>query len=609
MVRYYGRARQRTASVNTNQLGLKMSGCPSKVGRRGSIDRYIMRRSHCSIVFCGPVYYHDVIWRTNYAINPETGAVNWRCIAPAPLTRALAGGVGRYYSPRLRCNCKGSHEIWHRRDKLHGGSYTIVETIPSNLSVQPIYHTYEVLMDLVEKATLSLDILSSTWNLLGGESLHGPNLLAALNAAANRGVYIRIVQFVFAGKFADPAGGKELQSYQGAHPGTVTVNLLCTQGAADLFGKPSQTNSWTSSFLREVPFIPPTTQTEDYQDNNGSIWIADEQSFYIGSASPSWPSLSAHKELGILVEAHGDIGLLTCCRDLTNLYNCWWQMSSPIVAGITLRKNGIVQLPASMTISGKKGEPPTITSFNQELGFSVKSPDWAATVPIAQRRTVNLATFGIPLPKGNWQTPMQVNFGGVYSSLLFTQTPSFATQPTRTDQLLGIVNTIVDAQEYVNIAMPNFPDPTLKSNIVDTVGQIRTVWWGDLYDAILKSVFSKGVNVRLLISTEATVNTAISYLQELVAMAEIIYMPGYASGSSVAATKIVQGSLEIRRLPLSRLVNSARFIVTEKRANVGTATWSYTNMFIQAGTSLNTTNASIIASLNEIFIRDWNSAS
>lgn len=33
MVRYTGRAKTRTGSVNTNQLGLKMSGCPSTVGK------------------------------------------------------------------------------------------------------------------------------------------------------------------------------------------------------------------------------------------------------------------------------------------------------------------------------------------------------------------------------------------------------------------------------------------------------------------------------------------------------------------------------------------------------------------------------------------------
>ena len=33
MVRYYGRARQRTGSVNRNQPGLKMQGTLSRTGR------------------------------------------------------------------------------------------------------------------------------------------------------------------------------------------------------------------------------------------------------------------------------------------------------------------------------------------------------------------------------------------------------------------------------------------------------------------------------------------------------------------------------------------------------------------------------------------------
>ena len=44
MVKYYGRARQRICSVNTNQIGLNMSGCPSKVGRQGYLSRYMYNR-------------------------------------------------------------------------------------------------------------------------------------------------------------------------------------------------------------------------------------------------------------------------------------------------------------------------------------------------------------------------------------------------------------------------------------------------------------------------------------------------------------------------------------------------------------------------------------
>ena len=120
MVKYYGRARQRIGSVNTNQLGLKMSGCPSKVGRSGRIARYISRRSHCGIVFCGWVWYHGIKWKYNNWVNPYTKEINWRCVPAAPITRSLAGGVGRLNAPRFRCakDC-GRHPWWNWTNNPH----------------------------------------------------------------------------------------------------------------------------------------------------------------------------------------------------------------------------------------------------------------------------------------------------------------------------------------------------------------------------------------------------------------------------------------------------------------------------------------------------------
>ena len=127
MVKYYGRARQRVGSINTNQLGLKMSGCPSKVGRSGRIDRYISRRSHCGIVFCGWVWYHGIKWKYNHWVNPYTKEVNWRCIPAAPITRALAGGVGRLNAPRFRCakDC-GRHPWWNWTNNPHSSKHVEV---------------------------------------------------------------------------------------------------------------------------------------------------------------------------------------------------------------------------------------------------------------------------------------------------------------------------------------------------------------------------------------------------------------------------------------------------------------------------------------------------
>ena len=92
MVRYYGRAKTRVGSVNTNQLGLKMSGCPSKIGKQGALVRYQSRRAKCNQKFIGPVYYHGQIWSWN-----NTG------VERAPRTQSFNSGVGHINAPRFAC--------------------------------------------------------------------------------------------------------------------------------------------------------------------------------------------------------------------------------------------------------------------------------------------------------------------------------------------------------------------------------------------------------------------------------------------------------------------------------------------------------------------------
>jgi hypothetical protein len=65
MVKYYGRAKERTGSVNTNQIGLNMSGCVSRVGRTGPLAKNVSMRSKCNVKFCGEVYYQGQLWATN----------------------------------------------------------------------------------------------------------------------------------------------------------------------------------------------------------------------------------------------------------------------------------------------------------------------------------------------------------------------------------------------------------------------------------------------------------------------------------------------------------------------------------------------------------------
>ena len=61
-------------ATKTNQIGLKMSGSPSRVGRQGKISRYIHRRSQDNQKYCGPVYQYGAIWNWN----------NLPCVTKAP---------------------------------------------------------------------------------------------------------------------------------------------------------------------------------------------------------------------------------------------------------------------------------------------------------------------------------------------------------------------------------------------------------------------------------------------------------------------------------------------------------------------------------------------
>ena len=97
MVRYNGRQKLLTSTLNTNQIGLKMSGTAPSVGSSISARRYTKRRVRDNLKFCGPVYYHGQLWSHNSGDS---------CVKRAPKNQSLAGGVGRINNPRTKCNIK-----------------------------------------------------------------------------------------------------------------------------------------------------------------------------------------------------------------------------------------------------------------------------------------------------------------------------------------------------------------------------------------------------------------------------------------------------------------------------------------------------------------------
>ena len=128
MVRYYGRARQRIGSVNTNQPGLKQAGCPGTVGKKGLIIRYLGKRVNCNLKTCGlPMSglrcrygVGDAIGRDktfmdiqhsnnpaikNYCKQVIRGRNGTYCQWPQPRNRQNAGGVGHIWTSR-RNHCE-----------------------------------------------------------------------------------------------------------------------------------------------------------------------------------------------------------------------------------------------------------------------------------------------------------------------------------------------------------------------------------------------------------------------------------------------------------------------------------------------------------------------
>jgi len=89
MVKYYGRARQRTGAVNRNQPGLKMQGCVTGAGRPSWLSRYINTRVKCNArVGC---------------VDQITRDHGFLLIPQAPRSRGCAGGV---YMLRHNVKCR-----------------------------------------------------------------------------------------------------------------------------------------------------------------------------------------------------------------------------------------------------------------------------------------------------------------------------------------------------------------------------------------------------------------------------------------------------------------------------------------------------------------------
>ena len=393
----------------------------------------------------------------------------------------------------------------------------------------------------------------------------GQALFDALKAAAGRGVKIRIIQSPgFEASDYDEA--KSLQYASPQHVEIHTINMRDWYGNGIMHQK---------------------------------LWIFDHKTIYLGSANMDWKSLTQVKELGIVVEDNIEVA-----AELGRYFDTWWAFS---------------------------GMEPTIREhvFDPSALIERTVPAWSALVRPEQRcaNPLDCAEFRTQY---SWETPLPFDADGESAHMLITGAPREVCVRNRTFDGDALVRTILEAESSVCICVMDFGpvslyrgayDPDTGKYMIGT--KIATpVWWPALFDAVLHVVTTKALYVRMLISEWAHTSDFITpYLEALQATARAgaahpqmrtgildirrFHVPGWENTGGSGSPAHGQG--KSNDYPGHTRVNHTKYIVTDKRANVGTSnmTWDYFNG--TAGTSFNTDHRALVLKLQEIFDRDWNS--
>jgi phospholipase D3/4 len=174
----------------------------------------------------------------------------------------------------------------------------------------------------------------------------------------------------------------------------------------------------------------------------------------------------------------------------------------------------------------------------------------------------------------------------------------------------------------VSLYQGKYDDTKHKYMVGDRVA--TPVWWPALYDAVLHVVTTKALHVRLLISEWAHTSEFITpYLQALQAAADAgaanhtmqagrleirrFRVPGWQSTEAHSCSQAHENAPRPRAYPGYTRVNHTKYIVTDRRANIGTSNMTWDYFYNTAGSSLNTDQPALVQKLQEIFDRDWGS--
>jgi len=453
---------------------------------------------------------------------------------------------------------------------------SLVESIPVGLEslrgTPGIEYTEDVLVRLTLAAQSTIDLTAMYWALLPDPKSvdeqgftdkqfeqmgadHGRALYDALRDAARRGVSIRILQSPgFSGQ------KQESDTLRQEFPDRISIHNV-------------DMSKWYGSGIMHQ-----------------KIWIFDSIHLYLGSANMDWKSLTQVKEMGVAAEDCPQLA-----ADATKYFETWWTFSAL--------------------------NPTNQEVFDPSVRIDRHVPPWSALIP-TQKRSKS------PLDEAKYETqycirnPLRLSLNGETCGVFLSGCPQEVLGKERTWDGEGLVHTIDDAQKSVCISVMDFAPAGLYSRPsagppIGDEGIIPTdtpVWWPLLTDPLLSAVLTRKLYVRLLVSKWAHTSALIEpMLRALQSAADAGRADPYmSSGQLEIKLFMVPGwnstSGSNRKYPGHTRVNHTKYIVTDRRINIGTSNMTWDYFASTAGSSFNTDHPALLQTLQAVFDRDWASS-
>lgn len=463
---------------------------------------------------------------------------------------------------------------------------SLVETIPlgmEDLHIPGSESTADALVRLVHAAEETIDLTALYWSLRpdveSDEDMHGwtaeelvqrfgagrgRELYAALESAASRGVRVRILE---SPGFDEMAVASESAVLRERYVDQVDLRVI-------------RLEDWYGGGIMHQ-----------------KLWIIDRRSMYLGSANNDWRSLSQVKEIGIVIEDAPELA-----ADAENYFETWWTFAQI-----------------------EPGNQNTVSFFDAQSHVNRRIPLWSLMVPPAHRAPHPLDRPEFRTPHG-WDDPLSVHLNGQHGEFVLSGAPREVCVGNRVFDGDLLVDTILDATTTVCINVMDFApvsiyDPTDVRSPAEAGGndsRSSPVWWPNLVDALMHAIATKRVHARLLVSEWSHTSPFVApFLEALAACAQ-------AASSN---PRMAAGALEVRRFrvpgwdstgpkvdgrsviyPGHTRVNHVKYVVTDRRINIGTSNMTWDYFSATAGTSVNVTHVGLIQDLQRRFDRDWNSA-